>query len=104
MELIDAVDYLYSKNAGPFVITFDIAFKNRALFDAAVSAGVFTREAMARQLRIPESRILSIHPYPAANIVKFSITRTAPSGSFGENTVFGSQLWPTLIDFPIPEL
>ena len=101
-RLIDLVEFLFSKNAGPYVITFDAVFKDRASFELARDSGVFNKTTLAKLFNVPESRILSIHDYPAGRVMKFNIVRDISSGDFGDRTVFGSQLWAPLIDLEVP--
>ena len=101
-KLIDLVEFLFSKNAGPYLITFDVVFKDEATFEMVRRAKVFTKAIIARLFNVPESRILSIHEYPAGRVIKFNIIRDISSGDFGDRSVFGSQLWAPLISLEIP--
>jgi hypothetical protein len=100
-KLIDMVNYLFSKNAGPFLITFDILFKDEENYNQACRSGVFNRERIASLFKIRPERIVSIFEYGAANMIKFTITREISSGEFGDSSVFGSQMWPPLIDLEV---
>ena len=101
-KLIDLVEFLFSKNAGPYLITFDVVFKDDTTFETVRGSGVFTKAIIARLFNVPESRILSIHEYPAGRVIKFNIIRDISSGDFGDRSVFGSQLWAPLISLEIP--
>jgi hypothetical protein len=101
-KLIDLVEFLFSKNAGPYLITFDAVFKDDATFEMVRRSKVFNKARIAALYRIPESRIHSIHEYPAGRVIKFNIIRDVSSGDFGDRTVFGSQLWAPLISLEIP--
>jgi len=101
-HLIDFVEFLFSKNAGPYVITFDAIFKDEAAYDQVRRSGVFNKATLARLFNVPESRILSIHEYAAGRVIKFNIVRDTSSGDFGDRSVFGSQLWAPLISLEIP--
>ena len=101
-RLIDLVEFLFSKNAGPYVVTFDAVFKDLPSFEIARDSGVFNKATLAKLFRVSESRILSIHEYPAGRVMKFNIVRDISSGDFGDRTVFGSQLWAPLIDLEVP--
>jgi hypothetical protein len=101
-KLIDLVNFLFSKNAGPYLITFDVLFKNDQTYARGRRSGFFTRERIAERFRVPPDRILSIHEYDAARAIKFTMIREVSSGDFGDPTVFGSQHWPPLIDVEIP--
>jgi hypothetical protein len=102
MKLIDMVDFVFSKNAGPFVITFDVCFKDEESYRTALASGAFDPQAIAAMLKIQRERVVSVHPYDAATTIKFSITRDISSGTFGDRSVFGSQQWAPLLDVEIP--
>ena len=101
-RLIDLVEFLFSKNAGPYLITFDVVFKDDATFEMVRRSGVFNKTRIAELYRVPESRVYSIHEYPAGRVIKFNLIRDISSGDFGDRTVFGSQLWAPLIGLEIP--
>ncbi|MBI4279778.1 MAG: DUF4387 domain-containing protein [Armatimonadetes bacterium] len=103
MKLIDMVNFLFSKNAGPYLITFDVLFKDDACYEQGRRSGIFNKETLARLYRVPPERILSIYEYDAARVIKFTMIREISSGDFGDRTVFGSQQWAPLIDLEIPE-
>jgi Domain of unknown function (DUF4387) len=101
-KLIDLVQFLFSKNAGPYLITFDAIFGDDASYRRVRDSGVFTAERLASLFNVPPSRILSIYEYPAGRVIKFTIVRDISSGDFGDRSVFGSQMWAPLIDLEIP--
>ena len=101
-QLIDLVEFLFSKNAGPYLITFDVVFKDDATFEMVRRSKVFNKARIAELYRVPESRVHSIHEYPAGRVIKFNLIRDISSGDFGDRTVFGSQLWAPLITLEIP--
>jgi hypothetical protein len=102
-KLIDEVAFLFSKNAGPYLTTFDVVFPDEASYRHAADSGAFTEERIAALYGVPAERILSIHHYDAGRIIKFTMTRERCSGDFGDRSVFGSQQWAPLIDFEIPD-
>jgi len=101
-ELIDLVQFLFSKNAGPYLITFDAIFGDDASYERVRDSGVLTKERIAGLFRIPVERVLSLYEYPAGRVIKFTIIRDISSGDFGDRSVFGSQLWAPLIHLEIP--
>lgn len=102
VPLSELVTFLFSKNAGPYLITFDILFKDKKTYDAARASGVFTRETFARLYKIAPKRIISVYEYDAANMIKFTMIREISSSDFGDSSVFGSQQWAPLLDLPVP--
>ena len=101
-KLIDLVEFLFSKNAGPYLITFDVVFKDDATFEMVRQANMFTKARIAKLFHVPEERVLSVYDYPAGRVIKFNIVREISSGDFGDRSVFGSQLWAPLITLEIP--
>jgi hypothetical protein len=103
-KLVDLVAFLFSKNAGPYLITFDIVFADDHTYRHVRDSGVITIEAIAERFRVPAERVLSIHTYDAGRIIKFTLVREHSSGDFGDRSVFGSQQWAPLIDLDVPAL
>ncbi len=101
-RLIDEVQYLFSKNAGPYLVTFDAVFADEESYRRVRDSGVFTRERMASLFKVPPERILSVHTYDAGRVLKFTMVRDISSGDFGDRSVFGSQQWAPLISLEIP--
>jgi hypothetical protein len=102
-KLVDLVAFLFSKNAGPYLITFDVVFPDAESYEHVRDSGVFTKARLAELFKVPEERILSIHEYDPGHILKFTIIRERSSGDFGDRSVFGSQQWAPLIDMEIPD-
>jgi hypothetical protein len=102
VPLKDMVTFLFSKNAGPYLVTFDILFKNRDAFEQAKASGVFTRETFAGLYKVAPERIISVYEYNAADMIKFTMIRDISSSDFGDRSVFGSQLWAPLLELPVP--
>jgi hypothetical protein len=101
-RLIDLVQYLFSKNAGPYLITFDAIFGDERSYRHVCSSGLITKERMAELFKVPVDRILSVHHYDAGRVIKFTMIRDISSGDFGDRSVFGSQMWAPLINLEIP--
>ncbi len=103
-KLIDMVRYLFSKNAGPYLITFDVVFENEDDYNRVCQAKIFTRDKITELFNISPERVLSIYEYDAGRVIKFTLIREISSGDFGDSTVFGSQLWAPLIEVEVPDL
>jgi len=101
-RLIDLVQYLFSKNAGPYLITFDVIFGDDESYRRVCNSDVIAKERMAALFKVPIDRILSVHHYDAGRVIKFTMIRDISSGDFGDRSVFGSQMWAPLIDLEIP--
>ena len=91
-----------SKNAGVDLITFDIIFADRAVYERVKRAQVLTRETVCRLYRIPPERIADFVEFDPANAIKFTIYRLKPSGSPGDPDIFGAQQYAPLLDVEVP--
>jgi len=91
-----------SKNAGVDHITFDVLFRDEAVYRKVKASGAVTTEAMARQYGLQADKIVNFVFFDPGLAFKFSVRRHAPSGTPGEPDVFGSQMYPPLFDFEIP--
>lgn len=101
-RLIDEVEFLFSKNAGPYLITFDVVFGDETRYRRVRDSGVFSREHLAVLFKVSPERVLSVHAYDPGRILKFTLIREHASGDFGDRSVFGSQYWAPLIDLELP--
>lgn len=100
-RLRDMTKVLRSKNAGPFVVTFDLLFRNREDMDLVVKASVLTVERLSKLLKCPDHEI-TVHVYPPANAIKITIPRRHSSGSFDDSDVFGCQQHAGLMELDVP--
>ena len=55
--ILDYCTLVRSKNAGPFVLTFDFMFRDQAAYEHVRDAGVLTAELFARLYRVAEEHI-----------------------------------------------
>ncbi|MBF0110845.1 MAG: DUF4387 domain-containing protein [Magnetococcales bacterium] len=103
IPLTREVHVIRSKNAGPYELTLDLLFKDRAGFEAVRDGQVFTPETVARLYGIDEGDILKIIHYEPALAIKITLKRPLVSGAFGETDVYGAQQHAPLLDMMIPE-
>ena len=91
-----------SKNAGVNLITFDIIFAERAVYERVKRSGVLTRETVCKLYGIPAARISDFVEFDPGNAIKFTIYRLRPSGSPGDPDIFGAQQYAPLLDIEVP--
>lgn len=101
VKLADLAKTIRSKNAGTDKITFDIVFNDKENYEKVVASGCLTKSSVAALFGIPEERISDFVAFDPAYAIKFTIYRTAPSGSPGERDIFGCQQYPPLLDLEI---
>ena len=91
MRLYDLAEVIRSKNAGPFVLTIDLAFGDEAALRRVLEADAFTVERIAALYGVP-AEAARICPFPRVRTIKVSLTRPgASSGSADDTDVYGSQ-------------
>lgn len=91
-----------SKNAGVDLITFDIIFTDKAVYERVKRSGVLTRETVCALYRIAPERIADFVEFDPGNAIKFTIYRLRPSGSPGDPDIFGAQQYAPLLDIEVP--
>ena len=101
MKLIDMVNFIFSKNAGPYMVTFDVLFSDDEMYALGRGSGFFTKPRLAELFNVEPERIYSIYEYEPARVIKFTMIREISSGDFGDRSVFGAQQWAPLIDVEI---
>lgn len=90
-----------SKNAGPFVLTFDIMFDDKADYLRVRNSGVVTRERIATIYGLPPENVqffLCEH----ALAIKASIPRPTTQGDVSDSDGHGGQQYAPLMDLEIP--
>ncbi len=90
-----------SKLSGPFRVTFDVIFTDRATYETVVAANIFTKKNIARLYEVPISRISSLYAVPMANAIKFTMTRELDP-MFSTSDSHGAQQHAPLIDIQVP--
>ena len=53
VSIVDLVDVIRSKNAGPFELTFDIIFKNKEYYEKVKKSKIITKQLIANHYQIP---------------------------------------------------
>lgn len=100
--LAELAKTIRSKNAGTDRITFDIIFREPENYDLVKKSGVINKESIAALFHINKDRITDLVEFDPAYAIKFTISRTAPSGSPGEGDIFGCQQYPPLLGVEVP--
>ncbi len=90
-----------SKNAGPFVLTFDIMFTDDASYRRVRDSGVLTREAFARLYGCPAESV-RFYACDNARAFKFSIPRPRLQVELGDADLHGGQQFAPLLNLAIP--
>ncbi|MHC2994592.1 MAG: DUF4387 domain-containing protein [Candidatus Atribacteria bacterium] len=102
IPLKDLARVIRSKNAGPFELTFDIIFKDKATYEKVIKTKMITKELIAKLYHIPIEKVLHFVEFDPANAIKATIVRPVSSGSIAETDVYGAQQHAPLLDIKIP--
>jgi hypothetical protein len=100
-RIADLAKVCKSKNAGPFELTIDVVFEDRATFDRVAATGVLGPALFSHLYGVSENEVL-FTPYPAGNAFKATIPRRIPSGDVGDTDIYGAQQHAPLLDVDIP--
>jgi hypothetical protein len=101
MMLSEIARVIRSKNAGPFVVTFDIIFADAETLERVRRSGMLTDQTVAGLYGVSANEILDFAYYPMARAVKFSMYRPQPSGARFDTDVYGAQQHAPLLTLPV---
>ena len=99
-ELRDIARHVRSKNAGPFWVTVDIFFKDRADFDRYARAACFNPDVFARLYGTDPALVKSV-AVRSLNVLKVSYPRPQPQGWRGERDMHQGQSYARLLDIEV---
>jgi hypothetical protein len=98
--LQEVLSSIRSKNAGPFTVTFDLFFADRATFLDVVAQGVVTKERVCALYGLEPGQV-RIFEFEPALAIKVSVPRLVPGGSPGDSDVAGGQQFVPLLSIPL---
>ncbi len=101
MRLADIAEVVRSKNAGPYLVTFDVIFRDDETFEFVQRSGSVSRETVAALYRITPDQVIDFAFYGFARSIKFSIRRPQTSGARHDTDVYGAQQHAPLLDLQV---
>ena len=90
-----------SKNAGPFHLTIDVVFEDKAMFERVRATNVLRAELFSQLYQVDVDDV-QFTIYPAALAFKATVPRKIPAGDFGDSDVYGAQQHAPLLAVDIP--
>ncbi len=99
-KLGDLASLIRSKNAGPFVLTFDVMFDDPEVYRRVKRSGALSRELVARLYDVPAEDVRFFF-CDNALAIKASIPRPIIQGDIGDADGHGGQQFAPLIDIEI---
>lgn len=101
-KLKDLARLIRSKNAGPFLLTFDVLFDDAQTYRRVRDARVLSAEVIGRLYHVPVERV-RFYEHDAARALKATIPRPVVSGDPEDRDVYGGQQHAPLLDLEVPE-
>ncbi len=100
-RLEDLCSVIRSKNAGPFLITLDMIFKDQVAYDAVATPRLITRELVAGRYNLSPDDVVVVEYIDALRAVKVTYKRPSAAGSPGDSDCFGMNQEGPLLDIEI---
>jgi hypothetical protein len=100
-KLGELVKLIRSKNAGPFLCTFDILFDDWDTYVRVRDSGKVTAEVIASTYNTPLEDV-DFSTYDPGLAIKATIPRRPYSGEIGDPDIYAGQQYAPLVDIEIP--
>jgi hypothetical protein len=101
-KLRDLAKIIRSKNAGAYLLTFDIIFEDRQTYEKVKRTGVIDRKLFADLYRVSQDKVVFTE-YDHAYAFKGTIPRWQISGDIEDTDIYGAQQHAPLLDVDIPD-
>ena len=102
MKITDIAQFVTSKNAGPFLLTVDIVFRDAESYARFKRQRPLTKAGVAELYGLAPEAILDIIEFDPAYAIKITMQRPLGSGAIGETDVYGAQQHMPIAEFDIP--
>lgn len=99
-KLAELASLVRSKNAGPFQLTIDIMFDDRAAYERVKESGCISPEIVAAAYGVPVKDLLFFF-VDSALAVKVSMPRPIFQGDLGDADGHGGQQYAPLLDIEV---
>jgi hypothetical protein len=100
-RLRDITKLIRSKNAGPFLLTLDIIFDRRQIYEHVVASKLLSPEIIAALYKVEPSEV-EFFLCPEIMAIKATLPRLVGSGDPLDSDVYGAQQIGPLLDIEIP--
>ncbi|WBG66520.1 DUF4387 domain-containing protein [Pseudomonas citronellolis] len=101
-QLSELCSLIRSKNAGPFMLTFDLMFTSAEHYQRARRTRPITRELIARIYRQKEEDITLVY-HDEAQAIKISFPRPVFQGELNDSDCYGGQQYVPLMSIMVAE-
>jgi hypothetical protein len=101
-RLRDVTTLIRSKNAGPFLLTLDVIFDRKDIYERVVEAKVLSRERISALYQVPVEQV-EFFLCPEILAIKATLPRLVSSGDVLDTDVYGAQQLGPLLDIEVPD-
>lgn len=102
LYLEDLCSVIRSKNAGPFLVTLDMMFKDEKDYFTVKENSLITPEIIALIYGISQKEIVVFETYDNVLAIKVTLKRKIPSGSIGDSDCYGMSQEAPLLQISLP--
>jgi hypothetical protein len=102
IRLEDMCTVLRSKNAGPFLITLDMIFKDRGVYEVIAARKAITKELVADRYGLSVDDVVAVEYIDGLSAVKATYKRRLPAGRPGDPDCYGMSQEGPLLDITFP--
>lgn len=100
MKLAECADILRSKNAGPFCLSIDLLFVDKANYEKVKKSGVLSVDTVSKLYQVDPDKV-KINFFDSANGIKVAFPREYCCGCYEDNDCYGAQQHMPLMDLEI---
>ena len=90
-RLGDLAKVLRSKNAGPYLMTFDIIFDEPEIYEKVKAANLINQATIAHLYATEDAADIRIVAFDQALAIKVTLPRPLASGDVGDSDIYGAQ-------------
>ena len=103
MNIRQVAPVIRTKNAGPFRLTMDLLFADRAVYERVKASGLITRERIARLYQLAPEQVTDFVWFDPGRALKATLVRPVSSGAVGDTDVYGAQQHAPLLELELPD-
>ena len=101
-KLLQIASVIRTKNAGPYIFTCDIFFRDPVDYQKVKNSQIINKEVIAKLYKMPQQQVQSIIFFDEVNAVKINIKRSIIASDIGDTDIYACQQHVPLMDMEIP--
>jgi hypothetical protein len=101
VNIREVAQVVRSKNAGPFRLTLDILFKERAVYEQVKRSGTISPATIAELYRLPPDRVTDFVWFDPGKALKATLVRPVGSGTPRDSDIYGAQQHAPLLGLTV---